>query len=62
MRVDIVANKRDGVKTIEDLHIQPVSMHHIINDIGNWALSRLIVERNITRNWDEYDVDDEANQ
>lgn len=60
MRIDITVNNKDGVKTMEDLHLKPVSMHQILYDVGQWGLYRLTTERNIMRDWDEYDADDEA--
>ena len=59
-RTDIVVNKRDGVKTFEDLSIIPVATHHILNDIGNWIMDRLTVEREFLRNKDEQDTNDDA--
>ncbi len=60
MRTDIVVNRRDGVKTFEDLNIIPVATHHVLNDLGNWYMDRLTVERNGVRNNDEEDANDDA--
>jgi nucleoside-diphosphate-sugar epimerase len=60
LRTDITVNKRDGVKTFEDLFITPVATHHVLTDFGNWYMERLNVESAKTRNHDEFDVDDDA--
>jgi len=60
LRTDIVVNKRDGVKTFEDLYITPVATHHVLSDFGNWYTDRLNIENHTTRDHDEYDADDDA--
>lgn len=60
MRMDITVNKRDGIKTFEDLFITPVATHHILNDLGNWMLDRLTRENSTTRDLDSKDADDDA--
>lgn len=60
LRTDIIVNKRDGIKTFEDLYINPVSMHHILNDYGNWMVERLVTENKDYRNLDERDADDDG--
>jgi nucleoside-diphosphate-sugar epimerase len=60
LRTDIIVNKRDGVKTFEDLHIIPVGTHHILTDLGNWYLERLSTESYVVRDHDEHDADDDA--
>jgi NADH dehydrogenase (ubiquinone) 1 alpha subcomplex subunit 9 len=40
-RVDNVIVKREGVKTIEDLHIQPLAIHHYISDICNMLTEKV---------------------
>jgi hypothetical protein len=58
---DIVVKKRDGVKTFEDLFIQPVSMQHALNDIGQWFHERLSVINQNGLDHDENDANDDAN-
>jgi hypothetical protein len=58
--VDIVINKRNGVKTFEDLFITPLSAFYWLNDLANWMPERLPVESRDFRNHDEFDVDDES--
>lgn len=45
LRYDIVAKKRDGVKTFEDLFITPVAPHHFILDLSNWMLEKMVVDK-----------------
>jgi len=61
LRTDIVVNKRDEVKTFEDLHIIPVATHHVLNDLGQWMLERTNVESSAVRSHDEHDANDDAN-
>ena len=58
--IDIVINKRNGVKSFEDLFITPLSAFHYLNDIANWLPERLPVETQKYRNHDEYDADDDG--
>lgn len=60
LRTDIIVNKREGVKTFEDLHILPVSTHHILTDWGNFFLERQNPEMHTQKDHDEDDVDDDA--
>jgi len=61
LRTDIVTDKRDGVKTFEDLHIIPVSPHQVLMDWGNWFMERQTPEMFTERDHDEMDADDDAN-
>jgi hypothetical protein len=58
--VDICVNKKDGVKTFEDLFITPLSTFHYLNDIANWLPERVPVETREFRNHDEFDADDDG--
>jgi hypothetical protein len=58
--IDIVVNKREGIKTIEDLYIAPLAAHHYLNDISNFLPERLNVEMQEYRDYDEYDADDDG--
>jgi nucleoside-diphosphate-sugar epimerase len=60
LRTDIIVNKRDDVKTFEDLHILPVATHHVLTDLGNWFIERQAPERHTQRDHDEQDADDDA--
>ena len=56
LRQDIVAVKRDGVKTFEDLYITPTSPHHFILDLSNWMIEKLVLEKETVRDHDEHDA------
>ncbi len=58
---DIVVRPIDGVKTFEDLYITPISMHHVLNDIGQWFQERLAVENYNLLDHDEADANDDGN-
>lgn len=60
LRADIIVNKRDGVKTFEDLHIKPVATHHFLYDHCNFMLERLATENYTGRDADELDADDDG--
>lgn len=45
LRYDIVAKKRDGVKTFEDLFITPVAPHHFLLDLSNWMIEKLVTDK-----------------
>lgn len=54
-------NKRDGVKTFEDLFISPITMQHVLDDMGQWGQDRLSVTNQNVLNHDENDANDDAN-
>jgi hypothetical protein len=58
--VDLVVNKRDGVKTLEDLYITPLAAHFYLNDIANFLPDRMNPETAAVRNYDEFDADDDG--
>lgn len=60
LRTDILAKKRDGVKTFEDLHISPVATHQILTDLGQWIVERQNVEKEDRRDHDENYLDDDG--
>jgi nucleoside-diphosphate-sugar epimerase len=45
LRYDIVPQKRDGIKTFEDLYITPVAPHHSILDLSNWMIEKLVLDK-----------------
>lgn len=59
MGSDIVAKKRDGIKTFEDLYISPSSPHHWLADWCSWMTEKRAIERYTERTNDEWDADDE---
>ena len=60
MRTDIVVNKRNNIKTFEDLFITPVAPHSTLKDMGQYLVDRLVPERFYRRNFDELDADDDG--
>jgi hypothetical protein len=58
--VDLVINKREGIKTLEDLYITPLAPHHYLNDMANYIPERVNAESGDYRNYDEYDADDDG--
>lgn len=60
LRHDIIAKKRDGVKTFEDLYITPTAPHHFIVDVANFMIEKLVVDKEITRDHDEHDANWES--
>jgi hypothetical protein len=60
-RVDILAKKREGLKTFEDLHIMPLAPHHFIHDVAQFMVQRLGIESDNIHDLDEKDANDEAN-
>ena len=61
LRLDIVAKKRDGIKTFDDLHIMPLSPQHFINDYGQFMQQRFNVDNLDTQDHDEREANDDAN-
>lgn len=60
-RIDILAKKREGIKTFEDLHIMPLAAHHFIHDYGQFMAQRFGIESENSHDLDEKDANDEAN-
>ena len=60
-RIDILAKKREGIKTFEDLHILPLSAQHYLNDYGQFMAQRLGIDNEAVQDLDEKDANDEAN-
>ena len=60
-RIDILAKKREGIKTFEDLHILPLSPQHYMNDYGQFMAQRLGIDNETVQDLDEKDANDEAN-
>jgi hypothetical protein len=56
LRYDIVAKKREGIKTFEDLHITPTAPHHFIVDLANFMCEKLVVDKEAVRDHDEHDA------
>lgn len=60
LRTDITVNaKQKGIKTFDDVHIQPVSTHHIIQYWADFASNKVLQEKGYRRDPDEQDVDAE---
>ena len=59
-RVDNIITKKEGIKTMEDLHIIPLATHHYISDIANWMEEKAAPERMDRMSFEEMDADDEG--
>ena len=59
-RVDNIIKKREGVKTIEDLHILPLATHHYIADVANWFTDKKASENESVRSLEEQNADDDG--
>ena len=59
-RVDNIIQKKEGIKTIEDLHITPLATHHYISDVTNWFADKKAAENNSVRSLEEQNADDDG--
>ena len=60
-RTDLIAKKREGIKTFEDLHIMPLSAQHYLNDYAQFMTQRINIDSENVQDLDEKDANDEAN-
>ena len=61
LRLDIKVNKREGIKTFEDLHIMPLAPQHFINDYAQFMGQRLNIDNLDTQDHDEREANDDGN-
>jgi hypothetical protein len=59
-RIDNVITKKDGIKTMDDLHIIPLATHHYISDIANFMAEKSAPENPQRLSIEEQDADDEG--
>lgn len=59
-RFDNIIKPNKGVKTFDDLDIQPLSIHHYIQDVSNWMLEKASIEQFGRQSYEEINADDEG--
>lgn len=59
-RVDNIIVKKEGIKTIEDLHILPLATHQYIADVANWWSDKKANEASEFISLEEQNADDDG--
>lgn len=59
-RTNNIITKKEGIKTIEDLNILPLSIHHYLTEVSNYTVEKVAPENARALSYEEIAADDEG--